>query len=347
MAAAREDASSPWGDQRDVPKGNPMNTMRKTAAALAAAVLISTCASAAPAPLDRSVRLEWRFVANKPFYQKTVSETSQKVTVSGNEVAITQKHTLLYRWTPVRRLADGSWLVKQKVQSLQFDLDMGGSKITYDSTKGGENPLADFFKSWLDTELTLTISPHRTITRVEGHKALLEKAAKADPQTKGLLESMLSENALKETARTLFGGLPGKPVKPGDRWVKESKTELPGMGGYLHRTQYVFEGPDADKKLARVAVTDKLKHIAADSTKGGELPFKVAGSEFKKAEATGTIWINLSKGRTERSQMTMRLSGRMTIEIGGQKTDIDIDQTNKTTMTISDVSPGAENKAKR
>jgi hypothetical protein len=318
-----------------------MTTTRTAAAALAASLLMSACAAGAPAPFDQGVRLEWGFVADRPFYQKTFTETSQKMKVNGNEMVTTQKQTLLFRWAPVRQLPDGSWVVKQKLQAIQLDIEVGGSKITYDSAKpAANNPLAAFYNTWLGTELTLTVSPRMKVTRVEGREALLRKVGKDDPSLKAMIEALLSENALKGMAQSLFAPLPGKSVKKGQRWTEESKLELGGLGSYTNRSHYLFEGPDrSDKRLGRIAVTHKLRYSAAAPGAGGALPFKVVRGKFKKSEGAETIWINLGNGRTERSRTTLRLGGRMTVEIGGANTDIDIEQTQQTTVTVSDVSP--------
>jgi hypothetical protein len=318
-----------------------MNTMRRASAAVAAAMLIAVWAAGAPAPIDRGVRLEWRFVTDRPFYQRTVTQTTQKMTVGGNEVAQAQKQTLLFRWVPVRQLPDRSWVVNQKIQEIQVDLEVAGNKITYDSTRpAARTPLTAFFEALAGAELTLTISPRKKVTKVEGRDALLAKIGKADPALRPMMEAILSESALKQMADPLFAVLPGKSVKKGERWAEESKLEMGGVGSCATLSSYVFEGPDrSDKNLGRIAVTQKLTFTPAGPGAGGALPFKVVGSDFKKAEGSGTIWVNLSKGRLERSKSALRLSGKMTIEIGGMNTDIDIDQKQEVTITTFDVLP--------
>jgi hypothetical protein len=301
----------------------------------------------APAPLDRGVRMEWKFIADKPFYQKMVTQVTQKMTIAGNEVATAQKQTLLIRWTPVRQLPDRSWVVKQKIQAMELDLEVGGNKISYDSARDkGNNPLAEFLGAFVGAELTLTISPAKKVMKVEGRDALLAKINKANPALKATCEALLSESALKEMAAPLFAVLPGKSVKKGERWAEQSKLDLGGLGKCATLSSYVFEGPDkADKKLARVAVTQKLTYTAGEpGAGGGALPFKVSSFDFKQAEGSGTVHVNLNRGRIERSEMALRLAGRMTLEIGGMRSDIEVDQRQKVTVTTSDTLPMAEKK---
>jgi hypothetical protein len=318
-----------------------MNTMQRASAALGTVLLIAVGADGAPAPIDRGVRLEWRFLADKPFYQKTITETSQKMIVGGNDIAMTQKQTFLSRWVPVRQLPDRSWVVKHTIQSVQVDIELAGNKITFDSSKAGDDsPLSGFFKALVGAELTLTISPRKKVTKVEGREALLQKINKANAPLKPMMEGILSESFLKQLADPLFAVLPGKTVKKGERWAEESKMDLGGAGSYAILSSYVFEGPDSsDKNLGRIAVTQKLTYAAAGPGAGGALPFKVVSTDFKKSEGTGTVWVNLKKGRIERSVLAQQLKGKMTIDIGGMNTEIDIDQKQKVTITTFDAPP--------
>jgi hypothetical protein len=325
-----------------------MKPIRTTGAALGAMLLLAASTVGAPAPIDRGVRLEWQFVTDKPFYQKTVTQTSQKMKVAGNEITQTQTQVFLVRWAPVKQLPDRSWVINQKIEAVRVDIDIGGSKISIDSARPDvNNPLSEFFDALVGAELTLTISPRKKVTKVEGRDALLAKLAKANPALKPMLEAVLSESGLKEMAEPLFAPLPGKSVQKGERWAEESKVDMGPLGTYAVTSRYVFEGPDTkDRKLVRVGVNKKLTYTAPRPGAGGGLPFKVKSSDLKSSEATGTIFVSPSKGRIERSEVATRLRGRMTIEIGGMDTEIEIDQTQTVTVTTSDALPGA-NKPRR
>jgi hypothetical protein len=319
--------------------------MQRSGTALLTTLLATAFAFSAPAPLDRGVRLEWQFVSDKPFYQKTVTHTTQKMKVGGNDVDQSQKQTMVARWTPVKQLPDRSWLVKFKIQSIQMDLEIAGNKLSFDSAKPDPNsPLAEVVQAFTGAELTLTISPRKKILKVDGREALLAKLANANPALKPVLEATLSESALKEMANPLFAPLPGKSVKKGERWAEESKVDMGALGTLATVSNYVFEGPDsANRTLAKIVVKQKLTY--APPEKGAAaLPFKVVSTDYKKAEASGTVHVHLKKGRLERSEITTRLAGKMTLDIGGMNTDIEVDQTQKVTVTTSDTPPAAEKK---
>ena len=96
-----------------------------------------------------------------------------------------------------------------------MDIDLGGSKITYDSTKAeaAEQRLRDFFKS-------MSAPPYpdgfhaegqagAAITKVEGREDFLKKLTAANQQMKPLLDKILSDKAaLKQMASPTFAALP-------------------------------------------------------------------------------------------------------------------------------------------
>jgi hypothetical protein len=316
--------------------------MRAASFSLALLVLFADFSPAAPAPLDLGVRLEWRFVANRPFYQKVVTRTAQKMKVSGTEVATTQQQTFLIRWSPVKQLPDRSWVVKYRIEALQFEFDVAGNKITYDSANSNaKNPLASTLDLFVGAELTLTLNPRKQVTKVEGREALLARLARADPTFKATIEAFFTDDALKGVADPLFATLPGGKLAKGTTWAEQGKMDMGPIGSLTTTTRYVFEGPDArERRLLRVGLKRELKYAPpAGGAGAGGLPYKVKGASFKDAHATGTIHVDPKKGRVERAETKMRLTGTLSVDVGGNSTDLELDQTQTTTVTTSDSLP--------
>ncbi len=145
------------------------------------------------------VKLAWKFEKGKPFYQEMTTETKQTMKVMGSDVVQNQKQTFYFSWTPEKQEADGSWVIQQEILGVKMDIDIGGSKISYDSTKTDNpaNPLGEFFKALIGSKFTLTVDKNNKVTKVEGRKEFLDKLAAANPQMKPLLDQILSEEALK------------------------------------------------------------------------------------------------------------------------------------------------------
>src|SRR5260370_39286377 len=69
---------------------------------------------------------------------------------------------------------------------------------------------------------------------------------------------------------------------------------------------------------------------------GGGLPFKIKSADLKSTKAEGAILFNPETGRIEGSTMTLKLNGTLSIEIGGQTTEVTLDQVQDSTVDNSD-----------
>lgn len=304
-------------------------------------------APAAPAPLDPGARMAWKFEKGRPFYQKMVTQTEQTMKVGGNDIKQAQKQTFVFRWVPLKQLPDRSWVVQMKAHAVAMEIDIGGNKISYDSSgPNADNPLSEFFTALLGSELTVTVNRNHRVTRVEGGRAFIDKVAKASPQLRPLLEQILTEDALKEMAEPVFAYLPNRAVKKGAKWSEERSLSMGAVGAFTTLSQYTYEGPALKgARLEKIAVRTKLTYRPpAPAGPGGALPFTIKRADWTTAEGAGMIYFSPARGRTERSEMTARMKGRLTIEVAGTETDVDLDQFQATTTTVSDEAPGAKAK---
>src|SRR5205807_345334 len=82
-----------------------------------------------------------------------------------------QTQTFYFSWTPVEQ-KEKDWIVKQKIEGVKMEIQIGGNTISYDSSNPGtaNNPLSEFFKALKDSEFTLTIGPDMKVTKVEGRE---------------------------------------------------------------------------------------------------------------------------------------------------------------------------------
>jgi RNA polymerase sigma factor (sigma-70 family) len=135
------------------------------------------------------------------FYQIMTTKTKERLKVMGNEVVQNQELTFTFSWAPVKQDGD-IWIAKQRIEGVKMTIDIGGSKITYDSAapSTAANPLSDFFRPLVGAELTLTIGKNVKVTKIEGREELLKRLVAANPRMKPLLDQVLSEEALKEMA---------------------------------------------------------------------------------------------------------------------------------------------------
>jgi len=289
--------------------------------------------------------LKWKFEKGKAFYQTMKTETTQSMKVMNNNVEQKQDQTFFFSWTPEKQEGD-NWVIKQKIEGVKMHIDIGGSKIDYDSTQGpgaaGNNPLADFFKALVGAEFTVTLNTKdMKVTNIEGRKTFLEKLVSANPMMKPLLEQILSENALKEMAQPTFAAVPNKEVAKGESWTRDSTLDMGPIGKYENKYKYTFKGKDPkDSKLDLINVDTTLKYIQPGDAAGtGGLPFKIKGADLKTTSSSGSVKFDPDKGRVQESSSKLELKGDLTIEIGGQSTKVELSQTQTTDVTTSEKNP--------
>jgi len=301
--------------------------------------LVALAGFALPASAQ-DVKLDWKFEKGKPYYQELTTKTEQKMTVMGMNITQNQEQTFYFSWTPVEQKQDKSWVIKQKIEGVKMNIQIGGNPVTFDSTKdtGTSNPLSDFFKALVGSEFTITVGPDMKVTSVEGQKEFLDKLVKANQQMKPLLEQILSPEALKQMADPAFAVAPEKAVKKGDSWEKKSVLDLGPIGKFDSTYKYTAEGQN-EQKLEKIKVDTTLKYVPPAETAVSALPFKIKKANLTSKDATGTVLFDVAKGRVASSNQSIKLDGSLDIEIQGMTTTVELNQTQTTTMKATDDNP--------
>jgi len=290
------------------------------------------------------VTMQWKFEAKKSFYQKMVTKTVQTMKVMNNDVNQTQNQTFYFKWTPTKVEKD-KVTIDQEIIGVVMDIEIGGSKISYDSTKdsNANNPLGDFFKALNGSKFTLELDlKDYKVTKMDGREEFLKKLVAANPQMKPLLDTILSQEALKEMAEPIFNVVPPKEVTKGDKWNKKTSLNMGPIGNYENTYAYTFEGSEGtgDKQVEKINVLTTLTYKEPVDTAGqGGLPFKIKGAKLKSSNPVGQILFSVKKGRVEKSTTKLDLKGDLSIEIGGQTTKVELSQTQESTVETLDEDP--------
>src|SRR5207249_272917 len=105
---------------------------------------------------------------------------------------------------------------------------------------------------------------------------------------------------------------------------------------------YTLEKTDGtgDKETAQINVETVLtyKEPGEQANQGG-LPFKIKSAKLNSSSPKGRVLFNVGKGRVEKVDMKLTLKGSLEIEIGGQTTRVDLDQTQESTVETMDENP--------
>jgi len=278
---------------------------------------------------------------SKPFFQEVKTDTVQTMKVQGQDVTQKQDQTFYIKWTPEKKSGD-SYVVKQQVVGVKMNIDIGGNKIAYDSTlptdKQPKNPMTDFFSALMKQELTFTIGSDMKIAKVDVRTEFIKSLSDTNPAIKTLLDTIMSENALKSMAEPTWWAVPMSDQKT---WEKTSKLELGPIGTYVTKFTFTREGAN-DAKLEKIKIDAKLDY--SQPTEKSGLPFTIKEAKLTSDSGTGEALFDPAKGRLESSKLTMKLKGELKIEVGNMATDITLDQTQTSTTRTYDTDPVATKK---
>ncbi len=295
--------------------------------------------------------IKWKFEKEKTFFQKMTTKTVQKMKVMGSDISQEQSQTFFFSWTPFKQEGE-NWELKQKIEGVILNIDIGGTKVQYDSTKesASSSPLTDFFKALVGTEFVVTINTKdMKVTKIAGREEFVKKLVNANPQLQPLLDKILSEKTMIEMAEPTFGAIPNSEVIKGDKdkgsWKRTTSLDMGPIGKYDNSYTYTFDGQD-EKKMDKISVKSDLVYTKPSTSNVGGLPFKIESANIKTGSSTGLILFDSIKGRIDRSSMSVKLSGDLTIDIGGQKTKIELEQTQETGVETMDSNPIAVVKPK-
>ena len=307
------------------------------------AVLIA--AAAAPA-YGQDVELAWKFAKDAKFSQTMKTKTSQTMKLMGQDVRQDQDQEFVFTWT-VKDVNDKAVVLEQKIDSVNMTITIGTNKISYNSkdTNASENPLSTFFRPLIGSSFTVTLNPNTMkVEKVDGREEFVKKLTEANPQMAALLKVILSDDQLKQMAEPPFMVTPdkGKKVKPGDTWTRESKLVMGPIGSYDAKYIYTYKGPEKltldgkEGTYEKIEMKTELTYKPPDPKEPTTLPFKIEGGSLKATEATGTIYFDKDKGRVVKTDMKVKLEGKLNISVADQKADVELTQTQDTTTLTAD-----------
>ncbi len=295
--------------------------------------------------------LAWKFVKDQSFWQEMTTKTIQNIKVQGLDVGQNQEQTFFFKFEPVKQEGD-KWIVKQTIEGVKMKIDIAGSPVSYDSTNeaagGGSNTaLSEFFKALKGSQFTLTIAKDMTVEKVDGRDEFLKKLVAANKQLEQLLNRILSEEALKQMADPSFGVVPKEVKKVGEKWSKTVKLGLGPLGSYDNTYNFTYAKQTGDNAEIDVAVELKYTPPAADQ--GGEtLPFKIKAGKIDQVKDDksnkGKVLFNTKLGRIESSNISVKMTGALTLDIGGTTTEVTLTQDQSTEVKTFDKSPIVEKK---
>lgn len=291
-------------------------------------------------PEKGPAELKWSFKAGDKFYQRLTSTTDQSLKIQNQDVKQKQEQEFVFSWTVKSATADKAEL-EQRIEAVRMAITIGSNRIEYDSRKKDqqENPVASFFKPLLGASFTLTIDPKTSrVISVQGREEFVKRLRDANPNMAQLLSQILSEDQLKQMAEPHFAVTPPSPIAVGGKWQREARLSMGPLGSYDATYEYTYQGKEKkdSAELDKIEVKASIKYKAPESAQAGGLPFKIESGNLEAKEVSGVLFFDSQKGRLSSSDMTVRLAGKLTISVGDQKAEVELEQSQTSKTETSD-----------
>jgi len=281
------------------------------------------------------------FEPGKKIYQVQKTVTNQKMTVMNQPIDQKQEQTFVIEWATADKKDKENYVVTQKITGIEMEINIGGNKISYSSRKEEpKNPMTEFFKQLQKTPLTYKISPDLEVKEVENTKEFIKNLGDINPQMQSLLNHILSEDALKKMAEPTWWAFPAKGNLAEKKWTKKSELSLGPIGKYTTNFTFTFDS-EKDGKV-KINIETNLEYSAPADNKG--LPFVITKAELKSESGKGHAIFDRKTGRFDHSEITMKLNGKLWIDVSNMSTEVTLNQEQTATSDTYDTDPWEKKK---
>lgn len=291
-------------------------------------VLVLTVAAL---PARAQVALDWKLKEGDRFYLLTESTFNQVMELpgkdAGKEIKQELTQTSVLQFFVEKKTPDGNYTIKETIEGLLVK-GASGTAASDDKIQGAS--------------FTLTLNPKLEVVKLEGYSDFVKKLAGDDPSVLKTVKSIVTEELLTKSAAQAFAFLPAKQVKEGDEWGKDRSIKMPlGPLGNLEATnlyKYVGKAKLNDKEYDKITFTTTVEYSLPKEDPG--LAFKVTKGELKADNAKGTIYFDSADGRLVQYEMSLNLTGNLTLSINNVPLDTKITkQEQNVKVTVSSDNP--------
>ena len=270
--------------------------------------------------------LELKYPERTKSSTQTESVVNQTLTLAGNDI-LTKANTFTTSTSHIgTRAADGTLAIVEKVESLQSELDLNGTKLQFDSANPDKKadlpqlePLLDLYRAVVKFPMTRTLEAKtnklKSVTLPVGEFEKLGEAAK----------DRFSSEKLKMATEQALVFLPDGPVKVGDKWERATEADLGGGQLMSFRTTYEYLGT-VEQDGAKL---DKIEGKAFEVSFAivGNPMLQVTKSNLKIKESATTHLFDRERGHLVSKNAKVRIDGPITLVIGGMELEGKVDLT--------------------
>ena len=272
------------------------------------------------------VTLELKYAEGTKSSTQAESLVNQTLTLGGADV-VTKASTFMLTTSSIgTRAADGTLAIVEKVESLQSELDLNGTKLPFDSGNPDKKadipqlePLLDLYRAMVKFPMTRTLEAKtnkvKSISLPDGEYEKLGEAAKDrfDPEK------------LKKATEQSLAFLPDGPVKVGDKWERATEVNL-GSGQLMSfRTKYEYLGTVELDGRTLDKIAGKAFEVSLSIV--GNQALQLTKSDLKVKESSTTHLLDRERGVLVSKVAKVRIDGPLTLVIGGTELEGKVDLT--------------------
>jgi hypothetical protein len=219
--------------------------------------------------------------------------------------------------------------------STKFTVNLNGQRTSFDYDLPDVSALAKFMKAYMDAELRFVIGPDFKVRRIEGRADAIARLQAEFPDYALLTDKYFARDVLTQVAEQFIMPLGNRPVRPGDKWQFSTSVCLNSLGCLVTTRRVKFEQVTADM-MAVAKSSDSLKLVPPNVVAGHKWVFTLIAANFDSANGTGQVHFDLQRGRVATMSSSLKLNGKLTVEIAGSTTDAQLKQSQNMTSTVTE-----------
>jgi hypothetical protein len=266
------------------------------------------------------LRLAWKLRQGDRLFQDLRVVQKPTFAVQGIPVASSLQYRVLSSFT-VAKVEDDKLTVHQKVESAEL---LEADPLT-------QGLIVPLVLKLPGAMFTIELDTRMSVTRFAGTGGNPQMAGLKLPGLQGVqMAGLLDADGWKEMAQLTFFQ-PNRGLALGDKWSKPLTHNWGALGSWSGTTHYTYAG--SKQSLHQV---DYALQLTYKAPKAGGL---IADALFQPVQAGGAIIFDRDKGRVVEAREHFRVRGRLSINLLGQNTGVDLQEDQLFSIRILDRQP--------
>ena len=274
------------------------------------------CLALAGTSARAQVTLQWQFRAHETLLVECEATRKQTVTIKGKVRVQRHRKTSVIALDLQAKVPAG-FVLDIRYRSLKFGV------IPQDPDGSRKAPVARATLVDNVGGLTATVTARGQLRKLEGYDGFITALTKKNPSQDKAFKALLSEDAVRADLEDIFGELPERPVRLGDKWKHETSEPMPPFGSLPTTADYVL----AKEKGTVWTLGCVIKLAYKAPRRDGDFLRVVKGS-LTKGEGTCTRVFDASAGRPVRGEKAIQVRGELIVEALGKQTPLEFTSDN-------------------